>query len=83
MNGDRQQRPLPGPRPAPTLHNQYYGTFPKAGHGRVQVDWLELSPPEAGAAARKCSGFGSWEDAVAAAAVPHDVSCPGSEGLAP
>ena len=26
---------------------------------------------------------GLWEDAVVAAAVPNDVSCPGSEGLAP
>ena len=37
MNGDRQQRPLPGPRPAPTLHNQYYGTYIWRGQSNVKV----------------------------------------------
>ena len=42
------------------------------GWASLRPVWLPVSGP-----------VWLWEDAVVAAAVPHDVSCPDSEGLAP
>ena len=78
---DRTTTDLRGRLSNPTaLHNQYYGTFPKGGMGSGPSGLAGLS--EAGAAAHEYPGW-LREDAVVAAAMPHDVSCPDSEGLAP
>ena len=52
----------------------------RAVWGQVQVGWQASPRP-----VRLPVSTPGWlrEDAVVAAAMPHDVSCPGSEGLAP